>query len=298
MASIDVLIPTYGRKTGLAVVLGGLLAQTFKDFDLIIADQTEPEACYLDSPEIATLLRALQRHGHRVEVFHNEPRLGMAQQRHVLLERSRAPYVHYLDDDILIDPPVMARMINVLRAEGCGFVGCAATGLEYLDDVRPQEQDIELWRGPVTPEDFRPDSIPWNRHLVNNAANPLHLAARLAPDGRPVRYKVAWIGGANVLYDRVKLRQVGGFSWWPRLQGEYAGEEVVVQFLLIRYFGGCGVLPSDTYHLGLPTTVVDRQRNATALFAELIDELERSPVIRGRDSSKSPRALEESWSLG
>ena len=73
-----------------------------------------------------------------------------------------------------------------------------------------------------------------------------------------MRYKVAWIGGANVLYNRAKLLDVGGFSWWQRLPPEHAGEEVVVQFLLIRKYGGCGILPSGTYHLGLPTSVEDR----------------------------------------
>ena len=40
MALVDVLIPTFGRKTGLAVVLTSLFGQTFTDFDVIIADQT------------------------------------------------------------------------------------------------------------------------------------------------------------------------------------------------------------------------------------------------------------------
>ena len=48
MALIDVLIPTYRRKTGLAVVLTSLLGQTFRDFNVIISDQTEEES-YLDS---------------------------------------------------------------------------------------------------------------------------------------------------------------------------------------------------------------------------------------------------------
>ena len=34
------------------------------------------------------------------------------------------------------------------------------------------------------------------------------------------------------------------------------------------------MLPSGTYHLGLPTTMTDRRHNATALFRELLDELE------------------------
>jgi glycosyltransferase involved in cell wall biosynthesis len=272
VALVDVLIPTYRRKTGLAVVLTSLLGQTFTDFDVIISDQTEGDAAYLDSIEVQTLVRALRWRGHQVALHRHRPRRGMAEQRQFLLEQSRAPFVQYLDDDVLVDPPVMERMLGVIQAEGCGFVGCPATGLGYLDDVRPHQQNIELWTGRVQPEPFTPDAIPWERHLVNNAANPLHLEQRLARDGCVVRYKVAWVGGANVLYDRAKLLDVGGFSWWCRLPPEHAGEEVVAQFLLIRKYGGCGILPSGTYHLGLPTTVEDRSRNATELFGELIDE--------------------------
>lgn len=286
MALVDVLIPTCVRKTGLAVVLTSLLGQTLSDFNVIVSSQSSDDDLYLDSIEISTLVRALEWHGHAVELHRHMPRRGMAEHRQFLLERSTAPYVHYLDDDVALDPPVMERMLGVLRHEACGFVGCAATGLEYLDDMRPHQQRIELWDGPVMPEPFEPDHIPWDRHVVNNAANPLHLERRLAPHGETLRYKVAWVGGANVLYNREKLLNVGGFSFWRRLPPEHAGEEVVAQFLLIRYYGGCGILPSGTYHLGLPTTIPDRRHNATALFADLVHEHEA-----GRDGRKSPVEL-------
>ena len=278
MALVDVLIPTYERKTGLAVVLTSLLGQTFTDFDVIVSDQTRDDATYLESIEIQTLIQALRWHGHNVTLHHHLPRRGLAEQRQFLLEQSRAPYVHYLDDDVLLDPPVMERMLAVLREEQCGFVGCAATGLSYLDDVRPHQQNIEIWTGPVEPEPFASDTIPWDRHMINNAANPLHLERHLVSQDKVVRYKVAWIGGADVLYDRAKLLSVGGFSWWQRLPPEHAGEEVVVQFLLLRKYGGCGILPSGTYHLGLPTTIEDRRHNATELFEELIEEFNFHPA--------------------
>ncbi len=276
MAQIDVLIPTFGRKTSLAIVLTSLLGQTYTDFDVILSDQTDEGQAYLESVEIQTLVRALNWHGHATTLHRHVPRQGMAEQRQFLLEQSRAPYVHYLDDDVLLDPPVMQRMVSTLKQEGCAFVGCAATGLHLLHDVRPYQQQIELWEGPVTPEPFTPEKLPWERHLVNNAANPLHLEQQLVGNQSIVRYKVAWVGGANVLYDRAKLLSVGGFSWWKRLPPEHAGEEVVTQFLLIRKYGGCGILPSGTYHLNLPTTIEDRTHNATELFAELIMEYDRA----------------------
>lgn len=273
MALVDVLIPTFGRKTGLAVVLTSLLGQTFTDFDVIIADQTPDEEAYLESIEIQTVVRALRWHGHNVQLHRHLPRRGLAEQRQFLLDQSSAPYVHYLDDDVLLDPPVMQRMLDVLRNEQCGFVGCPATGLHLLHDVRPHQQHIEIWSGPVVPELLTPEDLPWERHLVNNAANPLHLEQKLVSAEQPVvRYKVAWVGGANVLFDRQKLLDVGGFSWWSRLPQEHAGEEVLVQFLMLRKYGGCGILPCGTYHLGLPTTIEDRTHNATALFGQLIEE--------------------------
>lgn len=279
MALVDVLIPSCNRKTGLAMVLTSLLGQTFTNFNVIVSDQSADESI-LESLEIQMAARALRWHGHEVTLHRHLPRRGLAEQRNFLLEQSAAPYVHFIDDDVLLDPPVLERMLGVLRADGCGFVGCAATGLHHLHDVRPHQQQIELWMGPVRPEPFDPDTLHlvWDRHKINNAANPLHLEQRLCADGNVVRYKIAWVGGANVLYDRAKLLDVGGFSWWSRLPPEHAGEEVVVQFLLIRKYGGCGILPSGTYHLDLPTTVEDRRANATALFGDLIREFAVEPV--------------------
>ncbi|MGI5835083.1 MAG: glycosyltransferase family 2 protein [Chloroflexota bacterium] len=269
--TVDVLIPSGGRKTGLAVVLASLFGQTYREFDLVVSDQGDDEEM-LDSAEIQTLVRAFRYRGRQVRLFRHLPRRGMAEHRHFLLSQSQADYVHFLDDDVLLEPEVLERMLGVIQEENCGFVGCAAAGLSFLNDVRPHQQNIELWEGRVQPEPFDWDNLPWDRHKVNNAANTLHLAEKLVKGDKPVRYKVAWVGGANVLYDRAKLLDVGGFSFWNQLPPNHAGEEVLVQFLLLRKYGGCGVLPSGTYHLELPTLVSDRDVNATSLFKQIVEK--------------------------
>ena len=271
MPLVDVLIPSYERPAGLAITLASVLGQTLGDYRVVISDQSHDESV-VGAPEVQTAVRALRWHGHEVVVHRHLPRRGLAEQRYFLLDQATAPYAHFLDDDVLLEPRVMERMVGVIRGEGCGFVGCAAAGLAFVDDVRPHEHAIEIWEGPVVPEDIGPDSIPWERHRVNNAANPLHLERELCAHGEVVRYKVAWIGGANVMYDREKLLAVGGFAWWRRLEPEHAGEEVLAQLLLLRRYGGCGILPTGTYHIGLPTTVPERTRSAVELFPQLVAE--------------------------
>lgn len=267
MPRVDVLIPTCGRKTALAVTLAGLLAQSWHDFDVTIADQTV-ERPYLEDGELRTLYRALELRGRQVRRLVNLPRRGMAQQRHYLLQQASAPLVHYLDDDVLLGPTMLERMVRVIQEEGCGFVGAGVSGLRHLDDVLPTDLPFEPWQGPVQPEPHTWEAIPWPRYRLHIRDYPLLLSRRYAADGRTVRYKVVWVG-ANVLYDREKLLSVGGFGWWERLPSNHAGEEVLVQLLLARRYGGCAILPTDAYHLELPSQVPDREVKADHMFPEL-----------------------------
>src|SRR5690606_11698772 len=116
-------------------------------FRLVVSDQTE-DVCAFDADEVRALLRVLQLHGHAIETHRHLPRRGVAEQRQFLLERTRAPYALFLDDDLVLEPDVLARLVQAIGRERCGFVGQAVIGLSYLNDRRPHEQAIEYWDGP------------------------------------------------------------------------------------------------------------------------------------------------------
>lgn len=263
---IDVLIPTYRRPTALAVTLASLAAQSFKPMRVVVSDQTEDEQP-LQRQEVQAVLRALEAQGRQTATFKHLPRRGMAEHRQFLLEQAQAPYVLYLDDDLLLENDVVERMHRAVEEERCGFVGCGVIGLSYANDVRPHEQAVEFWDGPVQPEVVRWGSPAWERHRLHNAANLWHVQRRLGLCGRQQRkYRVAWVG-ACVLYDRAKLLRVGGFSFWKQLPREHCGEDVVAQQRVMAAYGGCGILPSGVYHLELPTTIEDRRINAPLALA-------------------------------
>lgn len=258
---VDVLIPAYNRPAALAITLASLVAQTFRDFRVVIADQTENYNLN-ECGEVQAVMNVLRSHGHAVSILKNLPRRGMAQQRQFLLDQATARYALFVDDDALLESYVIANMLQAIQAEGCGFVGSALVGLSYRDDVRPHEQAIEFWEGQIQPEQIRPGSPAWDRHKLHNAANIYHVAQRLhlSPDS-PRRYKVAWVGGC-VMYDTQKLRDVGGFSFWKELPTVHAGEDVLAQLRVMDVYGGCGLIPSGVYHLELPTTIPDRSIDA------------------------------------
>jgi GT2 family glycosyltransferase len=258
---IDILIPTYKRVKALAVTLTSLYYQLETGFNIIVSDQS-PDNILEEDQTIQTIKRLLELKGHAVSIFKNLPARGMAQQRQFLLERSKAKYSLFLDDDLILDSYVVRNMKRVLQDRNIGFVGCAVIGLSYKNDVRPHQQDIEFWNEEITPETIIPKSSQWERYRLHNAANIYHVEQKFnATADNPIPYKIAWIGGC-VMYDTEKLRAIGGFSFWKELPEKHCGEDVLAQLRVMKQYGGCGIIPSGVYHQELETTVPDRKINA------------------------------------
>ena len=129
MATVDVLLPTYNRLTSLIRTLSGVAAQTLRDLHVIVADQSD--APVENEQVVQTLRRVIESRGGSVE-WHTRPQIhGITEQRDFLLKRATADAVLYLDDDVLMEPWVIERLLETLRAEGCGFVGAFPAGLSH-----------------------------------------------------------------------------------------------------------------------------------------------------------------------
>jgi len=291
MAAIDVLLPTCNRLTSLVMTLSGIASQQFTDLRLIVADQSDVSA--EDEPVVRALRRIIEARGGATEWHHRSQLHGIAEQRDFLLQRSSAPRVLYLDDDVFMEPWVLAALARTLEEQGCAFVGAFPAGLSFRGDVRPAQQRIEFWDGPVQPEAVDPGSEAWERAQLHRAANLWHASQSLPAQsfsGQPVPpaprpYRIAWVA-CCVLYDRARLLNVGGFSFWPRLPRYHSGEEVLVQNLLMRRYGGCAIAPSGTYHSELPSTVLNDRGtvdgHALDLLPELLSRYSQPPVASER----------------
>lgn len=269
-APVDVLIPTCNRPAALAVTLTSLLGQTWPALRIVVSDQGDDPAGPDGNATLRAVLRLLRARGRRVELHRHLPRRGLAEQRAFLLAQAQAPQALFLDDDVILEPDLVERLVQALQQAACGFVGSAVLGLSYADDQRPHQQAIQFWDGTVEPERIRPDGPEWARHHLHSAANLYHVQRRLGLDGRSQRlYRVAWVGGC-VLYDTAKLREAGGFDFWSRLPAEHCGEDVLAQLRVMARHGGCGLIPSGAYHQELPTTVPRRECDAPRVLVDLL----------------------------
>lgn len=282
MTLVDVLLPTCNRLESFIMTLSGLAAQYLTDISLVVADQSDLPV--RDSPVVQAILRVMAARGVTIEWHYRVPSKGIAEQRQFLLSRARSAYVLYLDDDVFMEPWVLDVLLDTIKTEGCGFVGAFPAGLSFIGDIRPAQQTIHYWCGKVQPEDLEPESAEWLRWQLHRAANLYHVS-RSIPSGQIRRYKVAWIASC-ILYDRLKLLDVGGFSFWDRLPRYHSGEEVLVQNLLMRRWGGCAIAPSGTYYSELPSTVLNGQGtvdgHALKLLPEMIEKYVSAAAVHDR----------------
>lgn len=257
---VDVLVPTRNRPAALAVTLATLGSQDWPQLRIVIADQSDDDACA--QGEVRAVLRWLRATGRAVDAFRRLPARGMAEQRAFLLDQVRTRYCLFVDDDVILDPDLVTRLHGAIRKERCGFVGSALHGLGYLGQRRPAQEAIAFWDGPVLPETVRPGTEAWARHNLHSAANLFHVQARLGANRASTRhYKVAWVGGC-VLFDTAMLRAAGGFDFWRQLPPQHCGEDVLAQQRVMARYGGCAIFPSGAYHMELPTTVSGRAVDA------------------------------------
>ena len=266
MRDVDILVPTCDRPAALAVTLACLLGQSCGRFRVVVSDQgmrTEAAA----TTEVAAVARVLEASGRPVEFHRHLPRRGLAEHRHFLLERARAPYVLFLDDDVVTEPDLLARMLGAIERERCGFIGSFVNAPGSISsstpvDEPPSDLAVELWEGPVRPEVVVPGRPEWDRSRLHFAAYLHRLTSRRGITKEHERlYKVAWIGGC-VLFDTAKLRACGGFDFWDRLPHEHCGEDVLAQLRVMAEYGGAGLAPSGAWHQEVGTTIANREVDA------------------------------------
>ena len=148
--AVTVFIPVYNREKFLAQAVDSVLAQTFRDFEILVLDDGSED----DSLEIARSYR-----DKRVRVEINPKHLGNTPTRNRGIDLSRGRYIATLDSDDFAMPERLAKQVEYLEAH----TKCVAVGswIRILDTINGNSR---LKRHPIVSREVKA-WFPWHNSL-------------------------------------------------------------------------------------------------------------------------------------
>ena len=106
--AVSVIIPAYNAAPFIAQTIESVLAQSFRDFEVIVVND--------GSPDTADLERALQPYRSRI-VYLTQPNTGPSGARNLGIREARGTYIAFLDSDDVWMPEYLAKQMEILAAD-------------------------------------------------------------------------------------------------------------------------------------------------------------------------------------
>jgi len=123
---VSVLIPVYNAARYLPECLASLLAQDFKDMEILVADDGSADGT-------AEIIRQFAARDARLRWWKNPRNLGLAGNHNACLQAARGDFIKFIHaDDKLLHSSALTRMVAALEQDET--VSLVATGAQIIDE--------------------------------------------------------------------------------------------------------------------------------------------------------------------
>lgn len=116
---IDLMVANKDRHSEVALLIESLRKQTFRNWNLIIGDESATPLwnCHF----LTCLINRVKLEGHKVRVIRNIPSYGVCNIRNKLIEeqmfwKTGSNLVMRCDDDVILDPDYLEKLIEVIES--------------------------------------------------------------------------------------------------------------------------------------------------------------------------------------
>ena len=120
---ISIIVPVYNTGKYLPKCIDSILAQTYRDFELILVDDGSKD----DSGQICD---AYAEKDPRIQVIHKSNG-GSSSARNLGILKSSGEYIGFIDSDDSIDPDMYEKLMSAVKKTG---VKCAQIGRDEIDE--------------------------------------------------------------------------------------------------------------------------------------------------------------------
>ena len=135
MILLSILMSVYNAEATLAASLDSVLAQTYRDFELIICDDASTDASW-------EIISEYCARDHRIIAFQNNHNCGLGASLNCCFKRAKGIYIARQDADDISAPERLERTLQYLQKNSLPYVGC---GVYVFDDTG-------IWSRRIFPE--------------------------------------------------------------------------------------------------------------------------------------------------
>ena len=122
---ISIIVPVYNVERYLRQCIDSILAQTYKDFELLLIDDGSPDNSGNICDEYA-------QKDPRIRVFH-KPNGGVSSARNMGIDNARGEYISFIDADDYVEPNFLEEMVKAMEKLDADLV-CCGVRINERDD--------------------------------------------------------------------------------------------------------------------------------------------------------------------
>lgn len=121
--TISIIVPVYKVEKYLPACIDSILAQTFRDFELILVDDGSPDGC-------PALCDAAAEKDRRIRVIHQQNG-GLSAARNAGLDIARGEWIGFVDSDDTVAPEMYGTLLELACEHGANLAVC---GILLVDE--------------------------------------------------------------------------------------------------------------------------------------------------------------------
>lgn len=114
---VSIVVPVYGAENDLGKLIDSILAQTYKNLQILLVDDESPDRCGEICDEYAA-------RDERIQVIHKKNG-GVSTARNVGIDNLKGKYVCFVDDDDRLEEQYVEKMYNAMEKTNAGICMCA-----------------------------------------------------------------------------------------------------------------------------------------------------------------------------
>lgn len=133
---VSVITPIYNAEKYLRKTLDSILAQTYKDIEIVLVDDCS-------SDDSANIIREYMQKHPEIVYFLQETNQGAGAARNKALELATGQYVAFLDSDDIWYPNKVAKQLELMKKRNCPFSYTAIEMIDENDNLLKNKRNIK-----------------------------------------------------------------------------------------------------------------------------------------------------------